>query len=625
MKHMLPISNLNKGVYDQGSKDPYNMTETLWLEMEKYETRRGSGTTALSRTNTAFSPLPTKPIPLFVIHQWRNYVSFCRWTIAQRIDWREVFSYLCNPKTESTMETNALHNSGDEGMNEVLYSRDGLFSLRGDCSSRGSKSSFSGYLDPVNLSFEKLKHELVMDCTSRFGTLPICVHQQRLLRWTKMLIQCVVWRLRYAFNVVTGGKGGVAVSDAELQSYRVVLTRGREVFGAGPYLRELCKLLDAHGGTLTDSLDLPTINKSPRAPPVNDDPVLNMTLTMVFDQTTACPGVSTYFIPSLAARSLDALWVDKLHIPWDILDPKDMPEKVRTRLLGPMTTNETAYIDFCPVKNRVQGQLHSTTFHLMFDAEDVREGVSEGEDTCRPRIVMAISSQRVELHQLISVVRLLEAGGYVMLTKIRHSTHLECYRVLPFLGDYITLRNIVNNAIPCTLGSVAVGGPAAAGAFPHSSNVLKMADLLLFGLSNATRNLYEHSIVCCLQKYRKRATDGRMTICMQPLSPGAETGVVSTTVSKPCISVLETVVEPTLGTLQLMLSNGSLKSSGGEDFGHFVLDMLVTAVNSAIARVSRQIKSNSGTGGQLRSDHALLRRYINMHPASTQLQESNIS
>nr|CCD14789.1 unnamed protein product [Trypanosoma congolense IL3000] len=595
--------------------DPYEWTRALFDEVWE-PTAEGAGEMTSGNTLAETSPRHSQPIPQQLIRQWVNYVAFCRWFITHKIDWREVFSFLDDTKDvakgssvcPSEQNSQVLVETPPAGQDAPSL---GTASARGHGETSGLHSS-----SEVSASFNELRRVVTFKCTKLFGESPLYIHQQRLLRWTKMLVQCIVLRLRYASQ---GAKGEnvCLISDEELRSYKLVFVRGRDVVGMASYIRPLGRLLEMRSDAVEGRSTLATGDIQISTERGSNGATPDTTLSMNFSPGTPSQTLSPN-ITSLVVRSLEALWVDNLSVSWDVMDPDDIPKRVRTRLLGPMSSNESNYMDFSPIRGEPLKRPYSATFRPMFNNPVNCEGTC-AMDVERIPIVVAIHLHQEKTLELLKVVRLLEIAGYVMLTKARKLCEHKCYCILPFLDDYIALRNIVRDSLSVLSRSSASDPLRLTDPEPLQVNMLKITNILLFGLLALTKHLYEQCIRRLVSKHAGKASRTMLNFSVN--SSAAEMGTEAQSASPMCIFVLETVVEPTLCILQLWVLSDDFHSSEGGGCGRFVLNILQTSINTVLGNASK-MRMGSRAREQLQNDHNLLIRYIVSHPVYSRLQVS---
>ncbi|KAG8344257.1 hypothetical protein ERJ75_001730200 [Trypanosoma vivax] len=587
--------------------DPYEWVSSLWSCLRSLQSDTSPSHAGPSPEDVLASHAPA--IPVAVLYQWRSYAAFCRWTVPRHIDWREILAYVYDGNLDSNA-TGCSSMSSRKGDDAVTYpvcdrpspfgNLDGIGETAGSCEVMRTGSSIS------------LIRHLSSECTKRFGKMPLYVHQQRLLRWTRMLGQCIMWR------VLAAKDKSVPVSLRELQQYQLIfLPYAREVVGASAQIRLLATLLEAgvnevvcDSSAVMDQTHLGTTY-------LRDELAHTFTLTLVVSPQQTPRELSAQPLAATVARSLDAVWVDNLHISWFVMDPKNIPDKVRSRLLGPMSSHETDYTDFSPMSGSRYFKLHSASLQPLLLALCAL-GTGNGSDIS---LGVSTSTPSLELHQLQYVIQLLETAGYVMLTKLRRLCALKCYSILPFIADYIKLRNLVKRT---ALSNLVVNNSAhsiAGGCKACTFVATDIVDMLLRGLVDCTRSLYAEYVGSCLHRYSSTAMHRPFEFHVKPTE--GSTGDKLVTLSQAGLSLLEGVVEPTLFLLHMVMLNGESYSQEDVEFVHFFVDMLRTVLNAGMDEVQKCTRDGSSAQKQSMNDRELLMRYINFHPVLVQLAGDN--
>ncbi|KAH9601640.1 hypothetical protein LSM04_005456 [Trypanosoma melophagium] len=608
---MLPLEAYSFGT----DKDPYEQTRTLWKLLDQQQKKCNSNTTGSS---------DVRPIPLELLKHWKQYFVFCRSTVSHIFYWREVFSYLGDlPETVKSSTLCRRDDGNSESM--VLRERgstkgqencsdDGDTVAESSCNNEGVGKIFSpkskSRLDSVTL----LKQELIRDCEKRLGSFPSYLHQQRLFHWTKMLIQCITWRLSYT------SKKGTPIPSEELMLYRLVfVARAKEVIGMSLYLSPLLALVEKEENkrlTLSTTKTPEKGNKKEEGVEKDllgisnsENAILTLTLTMAFASLRLVSTIPlSKCIPALAARSMETVWIDMLQSTSRFLTGGDLAEKVRDRLI--VSLNPPSRTDPMPLAILKWGidldsKGHSDILGPLFgDYVYRREHDQVNPLVTLPNIMVSPLKNATENHLLL-VTRVLETVGYVMLTKIRCFCLEKCYYVLPFLADFMTISTDLKSVRQVSV-SLHATSPLTGTSLPREESKTDVIDELLRGLTESIIELYKVNVRKYLGKYAALTSNNCLRI---------GEGERKVTISEGVFAVLQNVVEPSFEVV-LQLLDKDLSPEGGEKFANFVIRMLRAILNNEMNNIEKPLKSGSAAGTQCRVDRTHLINYIDIHPVT---------
>ncbi|ESL08044.1 hypothetical protein TRSC58_04261 [Trypanosoma rangeli SC58] len=557
-------------------ENPYEQTEAIWSN--------GAGQKADSVADPSSSPC-VQPIPLSLLQQWKYYFAFCGSVVAQEVDWRDVLAYMRDATATAKCSV-----SDD-------FSSAGVMSMT-ECGTGHKKCDAERRLTTTAGAYHHsavfLMNTLANDCERRFGSCALRCHHQWLLRWTKMLAQCIIWRLSHL------SRKGESVPPQELQYYCLIFAaRAREVAGAEAYVQTLLELLEAEKNEelhRSHSTEVST-NFS-----LTQTTTQNLTLTMTPSPLHVTALYRGWCFPALSARVLDSLWADVLRIPWNVLNPNCMPEQVRRRVVAVLNKTHVDIDDPPPLSGNGGCRIHSATLReILGNGNLVMKG---GVENLLLGVVTrgTVPLQLVEPHQLLGAVYLLETVGYVMLTKLRCCMVEKCYYALPFLADFVSLGALLKNALPSSSGHSTSSASFQAGT---SKEVLGMGltPMLIQALLEATEELYAKAVGDILCGYSNKTVKRLVKFCGRN---------ASTLVSREAVNVLERVVEPTMEVLLLLLG----QDCSSEDDWHladFIVSMLKAVLNEKMEAISKRWKTTSLVSLQCSSDRALLLNYIDEH------------
>ncbi|RNF24802.1 hypothetical protein TcG_00592 [Trypanosoma cruzi] len=559
-------------------ENPYEQTKAIWSKLVGWEGESAAG------------PSPSfcvQPIPLALLQKWKCYFAFCSRVIFYEMDWRDVFVYMGDVPKAATLSVPRDHVGSDR------KAKVGVDADRGKGNGKKQLETTAG---AYHRSTTALIHTLANGCERRFGAYPLRFHYQWLVRWTKMLAQCIEWRL------LDISKRGGSVPLEELQRYRLVFaSRAREVVGAAAYIRRVLELLEIEEEKELCNADislmgLPSLSLSQNFP-------LTLTLSMRFTLSSAASVSIEQCFSAHSARVLDSLWTDVLCIPWDVLDPNSMPEKVRRKLLASLNNAEGDTDEIYVLCGNGGRRMRSATLKAILENESLeRAGIANNPLLGIVRLTKA-PLEFLEPHQLPNVKHLLETVGYVMLTKIRCHFVEKCYYTLPFLADFVAAGVLLKKAL---VSFSRVSADPTLSKAEESKVVLGMGltPMLLRALLEATEDFYASCVDSLLHDYSKRAMKHFVEFC------GGSATVV---VSQVTLKLLEVVVEPTLEVLFMLLSHAS---SSKEEciFIYFIADMLKFVLNEKMREARRECKIGSRVLLQCRMDLLLLMSYIDEHP-----------
>ncbi|ORC92119.1 uncharacterized protein TM35_000043330 [Trypanosoma theileri] len=594
-------------------KDPYEQTEALWTSINQQQ----------RECNSVSSSSPNvKPIPLEALQHWKRYFVFCRYTVSRVFDWREVFSYL-DVLPERRKSSSLLRHNRDSGSipSKKLVSSEGQKNCNfNDVAVEGVYNDgvgekFSPRSSSRRNSVELMKQALSKGCEKRLGTFPSYLHQQRLFRWTKMLAQCITWRLSDA------SKKGTLIPFEELLHYRLIfVARAREVICMRFYLSPLLTLMEnEENKRLTLSTVQSPVKDKKRAEEgggkefptlsISENTVLTLTLTMTFASlrlSTTLP-LSKY-IPALTARGIEALWTDILQNTSRFLCEKDLGEKVRDQLMASLNhTNQFEPLTAALLQgeNGLDSKVHSETLGPLFgDYAYRRENEHVNPLITLPNIMVSPLKTATENHLLL-VTRVLETVGYVMLTKIRCFCIEKCYYVLPFIADFMTISTDLKSMRQVS-ASLHTTLPSTEASVSKEETKTDIIDELLNGLTESIVELYRVYVKNHLHGYAAVAANNCIKI---------GEGGKKITISERIFALLKNVVEPSLEVVQQVLVK-VLSPEGGEKFLYFVIHMLKGILKKEMDKVEESLRSGSGTRAQCRDDRTHLMNYIDTHPVA---------
>ncbi|RNF26630.1 uncharacterized protein Tco025E_01422 [Trypanosoma conorhini] len=560
-------------------ENPYEQTKTIWSNW------------AGQKSETVADPLPltcSQPIPLALLQQWKYYFAFCSGIVAQKVDWRDVFVYMSDASPAATLPL-----SLDSSSAATAAMMEGAADhVRCD-----KKNPLSATASACRRSVMFLMNKLAGDCERRFGACALRFHHQWLLRWTKMLAQCITWRLSHV------SKKGESVPLKELRCYRFVFaSRAKEVLGAEAYVRVLLEHLEAEEKKeLQNSCsaeDVASLSLTQTA-------ALTLTLTMTFTPLRVTFLSLAQCFPALSARALESLWADDLCIPCNVLNPHRMPEQVRRRVVASLNDTHGDIDGKSALAGSGGCRIHSATLGVVLeDGNPVRRG--SGTNPILGIVAPEAGPlQLVKPHQLPSVVYLLETVGYVMLTKLRCSLVEKCYYALPFLADFVALGALLKKALLSLAGPSAASAStlSQAGSFTEALS-MGLTPMLLQALLEATEDLYARAVDGILNGYSSKTMKHVVEFCGR-----SGTDVVSRAV----VGVLERVVEPTLEVL-LLLFGHDFSSKDDWHLVDFVVNMLKAVLNEKMEEMGSRCRSAPLASLQCHADHALLINYIDEHP-----------
>ncbi|RNF07915.1 hypothetical protein TraAM80_03063 [Trypanosoma rangeli] len=557
-------------------ENPYEQTEAIWSN--------GVGQKADSVAGPSSSPC-VQPIPLVLLQQWKYYFAFCGGIVAQEVDWRDVLAYMRD--TSATAKCSLLTDFSGSGVTAMAE-------CGADHNNCGAENRLTTTAGAYHHSAVFLMNTLADDCERRFGSCALRCHHQWLLRWTKMLAQCITWRLSHLFSK------GEFVPPQELQYYCLVFAaRAREVVGAEAYVQTLLELLEAGKN---EELQCSRSTEETTSFSLTQTTTQNLTLTMTPSPLHVTPLCRGWCFPALSARVLDSLWADVLRIPWNVLNPNCMPEQVRRRVVAALNETHVDIDDPLPFSGNGRCRIHSATLREILGNDNLVKGGVEnlllGAVTRDP-----VCLQLVKPHQLLGAVYLLETVGYVMLTKLRCSMVDKCYYALPFLADFVSLGALLKNALPSSSGPSTASASFQAGT---SKEVLGMGmgliPMLIQALLEATEELYVKAVDRILRVYSNNTVKRLVKFCGHS---------EATLVSREAVNVLERVVEPTMEVLLLLLGQ-DCSSKGDWHFIDFIVNMLKAVLNEKMEAISKRWKTASVLL-QCSSDRALLLKYIDDH------------
>ncbi|EKF31728.1 hypothetical protein MOQ_004432 [Trypanosoma cruzi marinkellei] len=559
-------------------ENPYEQTKAIWSKLAGWERESATG---------SFPSYCVQPIPLALLQEWKCYFAFCSRVIFYEMDWRDVFVYMGDVPKVETLSVPRDHVKAD---------RKAWVELDADWEEGNGKKWLETMAGAYHRSVTALIHTLANGCERRFGAYPLRFHYQWLVRWTKMLAQCIRWRL-----LDVSKKGGFVPLE-ELQRYRLVFaSRAREVVGAAAYIRTVLELLEMEEEKELSKTDsslkgLPSLSLSQNVP-------LSLTFSMRFTLSRVTSVSIEQCFSAHSARVLDSLWADILCIPWDVLDPNGMPEKVRRKLVASLNNADGGTDEISALCGNGGCRMHSATLKAILENEPLERAEVANNPLLGIVKLTAAPLEFVEHHQLPNVKHLLETVGYVMLTKIRCHFIEKCYYTLPFLADFVAAGVLLKKAL---VSSSRVSADSTLSKEEESKVVLGMGltPMLLRALLEATEDFYASCVDSLLHDYSKKAMKHFVEFS------GGSTTVV---VSQVTLKLLEVVVEPTLEVLFMLLSHAS--SSKEESLLiYFIADMLKSVLNEKMKEARRECKIGSRVLLQCRVDLLLLMNYIDEHP-----------
>ncbi|KEG15019.1 hypothetical protein DQ04_00211020 [Trypanosoma grayi] len=557
----------------------YEEVKALWTKLALQRRGHVNGTSGLP---------DVPPISRATLQQWKQYLLFCRWAVARQLDWREVFSYL-----DDAPEAAGLSSPASHYVTSSIVTPPNKVFPGDECSYKDISVKRTSLVQGNRCQANTFTmRDLVSNYTKRFGTYPLRLHQQRLLRWTNMLTQCIAWRLSDA------SVKGVCVPKRELQWYRLIFAaRAREVAGAAFPLRALLALLEAEENKETCASSQ-TERGRLGSLPLAETTVLNLTLTISFSPSPFAGGSLAQYVPALAVRSLEALWADQLQIPWDMVDPKSMPEKVRQNLVASLNGEEDSN-NVLPAPRNADFKLHCATLKALIEGVDDADGMKTKNPFLGQMFAAPTPLQMASLHQLPILTRVLETAGYVLLTKIRCFCIEKSYYVLPFLADFLAAAIQVKKALS-PYPEAPSGSPVASSA---------MIEMLLQAIMKSIECLYARHVDNCLSKYVKKMSKRVFEV---------RGSAATVAVSQPMFYLLESVVEPTFEVLLLLSQNDSLGEDQG--FACFIIRTLKAVLGAKMDEVEKSSKTGSRAQPQCCADRKVLMNYIDAHPFSLQLR-----